>query len=95
MVGVVVDFKFISSGSFDDDRLRHITTAISPTYAARIPRLQEEGATDAELHPVVVEAVTESYFTEWGTRAAGLRADMTHVNSNEFEFWHAQITGLL
>jgi hypothetical protein len=86
MVHVVAYFGFTASGSSDDGRLRHITTAISPVYAARILRLQEAGATDEELHPVVSEAVTESYFTEWGTRAAGLRADMTHVKSIEFEF---------
>lgn len=85
-VSVVAYFGFTASGSSDDGRERYITTAISPTYAAQILRLQEEGATDDELHPVVAEAVTESYFTEWGTRAAGLRADMTHVKSIEFEF---------
>jgi hypothetical protein len=51
---------------------RTITTPISPTYVAEILRLQEAGATEEDLHPVVAEAITESYFTEWGTRADGL-----------------------
>jgi transcriptional regulator with XRE-family HTH domain len=86
MVRVVAYFGFTASGSSDDGRERYITTDISPTYAAQILHLQEEGATDDELHPVVAEAIVESYSTEWGTRADGLRADFTHVKSIEFEF---------
>ncbi|WP_432171224.1 hypothetical protein [Streptomyces sp. 1222.5] len=56
---------------------RAITTPISPTYARQILDLQEAGATEEDLHPIVAEAITESYFTEWGTRADGLRADFT------------------
>ncbi|MEV8334477.1 hypothetical protein OG275_00275 [Streptomyces niveus] len=85
MVHVVAYFGFTASGSSDDGRERHITTPISPTYAARILQLQEAGATEEE-HPVVAEAITESYFTDWGSRTNGLRADFTHVQSIEFEF---------
>ncbi|RPK78451.1 helix-turn-helix domain-containing protein [Streptomyces sp. ADI98-10] len=86
MVHVVAYFGFTASGSSDDGRIRHITTPISPTYAQRILQLQASGATEEELHPIVAQAVTESYFTEWGTRADGLRADFTHVQSIDFEF---------
>ncbi|MFI2318495.1 terminal protein [Streptomyces sp. CB00072] len=86
MVHVVAYFGFTASGSSDDGRERHITTAISPAYAQQILQLQASGATEEELHPVVAQAVTESYFTEWGTRADGLRADFTHVQSIDFEF---------
>lgn len=86
MVRVVAHFGFTANGSSDDGRERTILTPISPTYAAEILRLQEAGATELELHPVVAEAITESYFTEWGTRAKGLRADLTDVRSIEFEF---------
>ncbi len=86
MVHVVAYFGFTATGSSDDGRERHITTAISPTYVQQILQLQEAGATEEELHPVVAQAVTESYFTEWGTRAQGLRADFTHVQSIDFEF---------
>ncbi|MFE7359220.1 hypothetical protein ACFU8Q_40670 [Streptomyces sp. NPDC057543] len=72
-------FGFVGRGSSDDGRERQITTAISPTYAKQILELQEAGATEEDLHPIVAEAITESYFTELGTRAAGLRADFTHV----------------
>lgn len=86
MVEVTAYFGFTCTGSSDDGRERTITTAISPTYAKQILELQEAGATEEDLHPIVAEAITESYFTEWGTRAAGLRADFTHVSQIEFRF---------
>lgn len=86
MVEVTAYFGFTCSGSSDDGRIRTITTPISPTYAKQILELQEAGATEEELHPIVAEAITESYFTEWGTRADGLRADFTHVQAIEFLF---------
>ncbi|MFI9630696.1 telomere-protecting terminal protein Tpg [Streptomyces sp. NPDC052042] len=86
MVEVTAYFGFTCTGSSDDGRERSITTAISPTYAKQILELQEAGATEEDLHPIVTEAITESYFTEWGTRAAGLRADFTHVSQIEFRF---------
>jgi hypothetical protein len=86
MVEVTAYFGFEGRGSSDDDRIRNITTPISPTYVKQILELQEAGATEEELRPIVTEAITESYFTEWGTRAAGLRADFTHVQTIEFRF---------
>lgn len=73
MVEVTAYFGFECRGSSDDGRERSITTSISPTYAKQILELQEAGATEEELHPIVAEAITESYFTDWGTRAGGLR----------------------
>ncbi|GAA2267676.1 hypothetical protein GCM10010232_70080 [Streptomyces amakusaensis] len=86
MVEVTAYFGFTCTGSSDDGRERHITTDIPPTYMKQILALQEAGATEEELHPVVAEAITESYFTEWGTRADGLRADFTAVTSISFRF---------
>ncbi|MFF8604165.1 telomere-protecting terminal protein Tpg [Streptomyces sp. NPDC015232] len=85
-VDVTAHFGFTCKGSSDDGRERTITTAISPTYAKQILELQGAGATEEDLHPIVAEAITESYFTEWGTRAVSLRADFTHVQSIEFRF---------
>ncbi|MFK0049414.1 telomere-protecting terminal protein Tpg [Streptomyces sp. NPDC090741] len=86
MVDVTAYFGFTGKGSSDDGRERSITTAISPTYVKQIQELQAAGATEEDLHPIVADAITEFYFTEWGTRAAGLRADFTHVVSIEFRF---------
>ncbi|MFC4508459.1 MULTISPECIES: telomere-protecting terminal protein Tpg [Streptomyces] len=86
VVEVYAYFGFACTGSSDDGRERFINTPISPVYAKEILRLQEAGATEEDLPPVVAEAITESYFTEWGTRADGLRADFTHVRSIDFKF---------
>lgn len=67
MVEVTAYFGFACKGSSDDGRERTITTPISPTYAAQILQLREDGATEEELHPIVAGVITESYFTEWGT----------------------------
>ncbi|MEE1736399.1 terminal protein [Streptomyces sp. BE147] len=85
-VDVTAYFGFTCTGSSDDGRERQITMDISPFYVKQILALQEAGATDEELHPVVAEAITESYFTEWGTRADGLRADFTSVSKIDFRF---------
>ncbi|MEU0308587.1 telomere-protecting terminal protein Tpg [Streptomyces cyaneofuscatus] len=60
MVEVTAYFGFTCTGSSDDGRERQITTDISPTYVKQILQLQEVGATEEELHPVVAEARTES-----------------------------------
>lgn len=60
-------FGFTANGSSDDGCERFISTPISPTYAAQILQLQEQGATDEDLHPIVAGAIAEFYFTEWGT----------------------------
>jgi ribosomal protein S13 len=65
MVEVTAYFGLTCSGSSDDGRIRTITTSISPTYARQILDLQEAGASEEDLHPIVAEAITESYFTEW------------------------------
>ncbi|MFF9673572.1 telomere-protecting terminal protein Tpg [Streptomyces eurythermus] len=86
MVEVTAYFGFTCTGNSDDGRERSITTAISPTCAKQILELQEAGATEEDLHPIVAEAITESYFTQWGTRTVDLRADFTHVSEIEFRF---------
>ncbi|WP_234346004.1 hypothetical protein [Streptomyces sp. NRRL F-5755] len=46
MVHVVACFGFTASGASDDGCERHITTQISPIYAAQTLQLQEAGATE-------------------------------------------------
>ncbi|MEU2073880.1 terminal protein [Streptomyces sp. NPDC013489] len=77
MVDVTAFFGFTCKGSSDDGRERQVATEVAPTYVKQILERQEAGATEKDLHPIVAEAITESYFTEWGTRAHGLRADFT------------------
>ncbi|WP_331755307.1 hypothetical protein OG936_38845 (plasmid) [Streptomyces sp. NBC_00846] len=86
MVRVVAHFGFTASRSFDDGRVRHVTTAISPTYAKQIFQLQDAGATGEDLYPIVAKAITESYLTDWGSQCDGLVAHFTDVQSIDFEF---------
>ncbi|MFJ8755262.1 telomere-protecting terminal protein Tpg [Streptomyces sp. NPDC102441] len=86
MVEVTAYFGFTCTGSSDDGRERQITTDISPFYVKQILELQEAGATEEDLHPIVAAAITESYFTDWGTLADGLRADFTSVTKIAFNF---------
>ncbi|MEU1133618.1 hypothetical protein ABZ383_27805 [Streptomyces sp. NPDC005900] len=79
-------FGFTARGSSDGGRQRFASTAISSTYAKQILELQEAGATDEELHPVVAAAITESYFTDWGSRCHGLQANFTDVLSLKIFF---------
>ncbi|MFE3907502.1 hypothetical protein ACFXPY_46690 [Streptomyces sp. NPDC059153] len=39
-----------------------------------------------DLHPIVAKAITESYFTDWGSQCDGLVAHFTDVQSIDFEF---------
>lgn len=71
--------------SSDDGRERQITTDISP-YVKQILELQEAGATEEELLPIVAEAITELHFTGWGTRADGLHVDFAQVLRIDFRF---------
>lgn len=79
-------FWFACTGSSDDGRERFVSTPISPVYAKEILCLQEAAATEKDLHPVVAEAITESYFTEWFSRTDGFQPDFTDVQPLDFHF---------
>ncbi|MFG2491775.1 telomere-protecting terminal protein Tpg [Streptomyces caniferus] len=49
-------------GSSDSGRTRQITARASATATARILAAQADGAADEELHPLVAQALAESYF---------------------------------
>ncbi|WP_371604691.1 hypothetical protein OG345_40115 [Streptomyces sp. NBC_01220] len=94
-VEVTAYFGFTCTGSSDNSRERQITTDISPFYVKQVLALQDAGATEEELHPIVAQAITDSHFTEWDTRVDGLRADFTAVSSISFRFRSGRIHGLL
>lgn len=60
MVEVTAYFGFTCTGSSDDGRERTITTDISPTYVKQILQLQEAGATEEDLHPIVAALSSRS-----------------------------------
>ncbi|XMN11793.1 telomere-protecting terminal protein Tpg (plasmid) [Streptomyces griseobrunneus] len=58
--------------STDQDRIRHLTIALPPQYAARLFDAQEAGASDARLKEIAAEALKEVYFQDGGRRAGSL-----------------------
>lgn len=55
-------------GSTDQDRIRHLTVALPPRYAARLFDAQAAGASDTELQEIAAEALKEVYFQDGGRR---------------------------
>lgn len=57
-----LDARSGARGSSDDGRTRQIIVRASPSATARILAAQADGATDDQLHPLVAQALAESYF---------------------------------
>ncbi|MFF1643214.1 telomere-protecting terminal protein Tpg [Streptomyces sp. NPDC058246] len=73
-------------GTTDQDRIRHLTVALPPQYAARLFDAQEAGASDQELQEIAAEALKEVYFQDGGRRAGSLEeVRFTDVEHLEFE----------
>ncbi|MFJ8664077.1 telomere-protecting terminal protein Tpg [Streptomyces sp. NPDC093795] len=86
--GIVIDTRArlgytAPIGSTDQDRIRHLTVALPPQYAARLFDAQEAGATDAHLREIAAEALKEVYFQDSGRRAGSLEevrfTDIEHL----------------
>ncbi|MFI9255826.1 telomere-protecting terminal protein Tpg [Streptomyces sp. NPDC053069] len=89
--GIVIDTRArigytAPIGSTDDARLRHLTVALPPQYAARLFDAQEQGATDQQLREIAAEALKEVYFQDSGLRAGQLEeVRFTDVEQVEFD----------
>jgi hypothetical protein len=89
--GIVIDTRARMGytapiGSTDDDRIRHLTVALPPRYAARLFDAQDAGAGDRQLQQIVAEALKEVYFQDDGRRAGSLEeVRFTDVEHVEFE----------
>ena len=89
--GIVIDTRArlgytAPIGSTDQDRIRHLTVALPPVYAARLFEAQEAGASDQELQEIAAEALKEVYFQDGGRRAGSLEeVRFTDVEHLEFE----------
>ncbi|MFE9137790.1 telomere-protecting terminal protein Tpg [Streptomyces sp. NPDC007355] len=86
--GIVIDTRArigytAPIGSTDEGRLRHLTVALPPHYAARLFDAQEQGATDRQLQQIAAEALKDVYFQDNGRRAGQLEevrlADIEHL----------------
>ncbi|MFI8003585.1 telomere-protecting terminal protein Tpg [Streptomyces sp. NPDC086010] len=88
--GIIIDtrarFGYTAApGSTDDARLRHLTVALPPAYAARLFDARDRGATDQQLQDIAAEALQETYFKDNGRRASGLLVEYTDVEHIEFD----------
>ncbi|MBK5995957.1 XRE family transcriptional regulator [Streptomyces sp. MBT58] len=73
-------------GSTDQDRIRHLTVALAPQYAARLFDAQEAGAGDTRLQEIAAEALKDIYFQDSGTRAGSLdQVRFTDIEHLEFD----------
>ncbi|MFE1315768.1 telomere-protecting terminal protein Tpg [Streptomyces sp. NPDC058755] len=86
--GIVIDTRArigytAPIGTTDDARLRHLTVALPPQYAARLFDAQQQGATDQQLQQIAAEALKDVYFQDSGRRAGSLEevrfTDIEHV----------------
>ncbi|MFF8234754.1 telomere-protecting terminal protein Tpg [Streptomyces caelestis] len=88
--GLVIDtrarFGFTAApGTTDDARLRHLTIALPPQYAARLFDAQEAGASEQQLRNIAAEGLGEVYFRDNGRRAHGLEVEFADVEHVEFD----------
>jgi hypothetical protein len=72
-------------GTTDGARVRHLTLALSPQYAARLFDAKDAGADEQQLRALAGEALGEVYFREGGRRAVGLEVEFTGVEHVEFD----------
>lgn len=86
--GIVIDTRArlgysAPVGSTDEDRVRHLTVALPPQYAARLFDAREQGAGDARLQEIAAEALKAVYFQDGGRRAGSLEevrfSDIEHL----------------
>ncbi|QDI72956.1 DNA-binding protein [Streptomyces calvus] len=86
--GIVIDTRArigytAPIGSTDDARLRHLTVALPPRYAARLFDARQAGADEQQMQRIAAEALKEVYFQDDGRRAGDLEeirfTDIGHV----------------
>ncbi|GAB2788077.1 hypothetical protein GCM10027073_20350 [Streptomyces chlorus] len=87
--GIVIDTRArlgytAPIGSTDQDRIRHLTVALPPRYAARLFDAQAAGVSDQQLRKIAAEGLKEVYFQDGGRRAGSLEevrfTDIEHLD---------------
>lgn len=97
--GIIIDVRARMGytapiGSTDQDRIRHLTLALPPRYAARFFDAQEQGASDTRLQEIAAEVLKEVYFQDGRRRAGSLdEVRFTDIEHLEFDLWIAQQYG--
>ncbi|MFE4550524.1 telomere-protecting terminal protein Tpg, partial [Streptomyces sp. NPDC056785] len=89
--GIVIDTRArlgytAPVGTTDQDRIRHLTVALPPRYAAQLFDAREQGAGDERLREIAAEALRDVYFQDGGRRAGSLEeVRFTDVEHIEFD----------
>ncbi|ALV53945.1 telomere-protecting terminal protein Tpg [Streptomyces althioticus] len=89
--GIVIDTRArigytAPIGTTDEDRIRHLTVALPPRYAARLFDAQEQGASEQQLREITAEGLKEVYFQDDGRRAGQLEeVRFTDIEHLEFD----------
>jgi hypothetical protein len=86
--GIMIDTRFgytAAPGTTDDARLRHLTQALPPHYAARLFEAQDQGASEQQLRTIAAEGLQEIYFKDHGRRAHDLQVEFTDVDYIDIE----------
>jgi hypothetical protein len=88
--GIVIDTRArigytAPVGSTDDARIRHLTVALPPQYAARLFDAQQAGASDQQLQQIAAEGLKEVYFQDGGRRA-GMLEEVRFTDIEHIEF---------
>lgn len=89
--GIVIDTRArigytAPIGTTDEGRLRHLTVALPPRYAALLLDAQEQGASEQQLREIAAEALKQVYFQDGGRRAGSLEeVRFTDIEHLEFE----------
>ncbi|MGC0407631.1 hypothetical protein RKD31_000874 [Streptomyces sp. SAI-163] len=72
-------------GSTDDARIRHLTLALPPAFAARLFNAQQADGSEQQLREITAEGLGEAYFCDGGRRAHGLEVEFTDVEQLDFD----------
>ncbi|MFJ6799043.1 telomere-protecting terminal protein Tpg [Streptomyces sp. NPDC091268] len=68
-----------TGGTTDDARIRDITQALPPEYAAQLFSAREQGAGEDQPGQIAAEGLARMYFRANNTRAHGLDVEFTNV----------------
>ncbi len=67
-------------GTTNDPRLRRIARTLPPEYAQALFDARQAGASEEELGQIVADGLADVYFTDGGTRAAGLSVQLDDLD---------------
>ncbi|GAA3153238.1 telomere-protecting terminal protein Tpg [Streptomyces rectiviolaceus] len=89
--GIVIDTRArlgytAPIGTTDEARMRDLTVALPPRFAARLFEAQQQGAGEGRLREIAADALREVYFQDGGRRAGSLEeVRFTDVERLEFD----------